>query len=298
MPLFGDDSEPGSEAFHACPECGEDEIYSQSNGFLKKTKYLCDNCGYGAEKSEVKKSFGDFYQESKEERLDDLDGEVQNRKDKNQNKAIEGSEYDREFIESIIEGAEGPGVTAKRLTIDNDVILQALDDNERPHCLIKGAGHRGIEVETGDEIKRTGMKGAGIIDTFNNKITVPNITIATDKRVLALHPLRSGTDEYTIPYDSIDNIRIDRGFIKRRIQVTTQSRTYYFEAAGGEDDKLKPTVNFIRAKREESLATSGKDTPSGDSPVEKLEKLSQLNEKGVISEEEFNEKKSELLDKI
>ncbi|WP_424004178.1 hypothetical protein ACOZ4I_06490 [Haloarcula salina] len=64
MPLFGS-TNPGADAFHECPECGKDEIYSQSNGILSGSEYLCNHCGYEAEKSEVKKSFDELYSDNK-----------------------------------------------------------------------------------------------------------------------------------------------------------------------------------------------------------------------------------------
>lgn len=279
MALFDGDTDPGADAFHACPECGKDKIYSKSKGMFKRKDYICDHCGYEAEKKEVKKSFNEIFNEKKNERMED-------RK----------SEHSDKFVQSLVEGAEGPGVTQRRLRIDGGVVLDALDEGEQPHCIIKGAGYRGIEVETGDEIQRSGTKGAGVLDTLNNKVTVPNLTIPTDQRLLAIHSLRSGVDEYSIPYDSIDSVSIDRGVMKRRIQVTTAGRTYYFEVAGNEHEKAKDVVDFIRRKRQESVS-GGKPTQKED-PMDKLERLSQLHEKGALTDEEFEEKKTKLLDEI
>jgi len=279
MPFFGGETNPGSDAFHPCPECGENQIYSQSDGILSDTTYRCDSCGYEPEKEEVKKSFKEL------------------RRERQHGTQSGGPDRDESSVQSLVNQAEGPGVTAERLRIDDGVVLHSLDEGEIPHCLVKGAGWRGIEVETGDEIERTGQKGAGMMETFNNKLTVPNLTIATDKRLLALHPLRTGTDEYTIPYDSIDNVSIDRGWTKRRIQVTTRSRTYYFEVKGGDHDKISLAVDYIREKRKE--ATSGTENIAEiDSPMEKLERLSDLHEQGAVTDSEFETKKQELLDEI
>jgi hypothetical protein len=280
MPFFGGETNPGSDAFRPCPECGEDQIYSQSDGVLSDTTYLCDSCGYEPEKEEVKKSFKEL------------------RREKQHGTQSSGPNRDESSVQSLVNRAEGPGITAERLMIDDGVVLHSLDDSEIPHCLVKGAGWRGIEVETGDEIERTGPKGAGMIETFNNKLTVPNLTIATDKRLLALHPLRTGTDEYTIPYDSIDNVSTDRGWTKRRIQVTTRSRTYYFEVKGSDHDKISPAVDYIRKKREEAVSGTETISEETDSPMEKLERLSDLHEQGAVTDSEFESKKQELLDEI
>jgi len=83
MPIFGGNSEPGSDAFHDCPECGQDEIYSQSEGILSGKKYLCNHCGYEAEKSEVKKTFSDLYKEAKKERERELDEKMDGERKEN-----------------------------------------------------------------------------------------------------------------------------------------------------------------------------------------------------------------------
>lgn len=45
-------------------------------------------------------------------------------------------------------------------------------------------------------------------------------------------------------------------------------------------------------------ARTGGGTDGGDDPLEKLERLEELKQKGVVTEEEFEEKKAELLDQI
>lgn len=75
MDPFGN-SEPDSGVFEDCPNCGQDKIYSQSEGILSETKYLCNHCGYEAEKSEVKKRFSDLYREAKKERERELDEKI------------------------------------------------------------------------------------------------------------------------------------------------------------------------------------------------------------------------------
>ncbi|TMT85393.1 hypothetical protein E2L06_01765 [Haloterrigena sp. H1] len=71
MPFFGGKTEPGSDAFLPCPECGEDEIYSQSDGLLSFTEYICNNCGYEAEKHEVKEFHKEVMDEMKKKQAVD-----------------------------------------------------------------------------------------------------------------------------------------------------------------------------------------------------------------------------------
>lgn len=50
--------------------------------------------------------------------------------------------------------------------------------------------------------------------------------------------------------------------------------------------------------RELATTTSTQKSQRDDNALEKIEKLAELKEKGIISEEEYNEKKAELLTKI
>lgn len=50
--------------------------------------------------------------------------------------------------------------------------------------------------------------------------------------------------------------------------------------------------------RELTASTSTQKSQRDDNALEKIEKLAELKEKGIISEEEYNEKKAELLAKI
>lgn len=281
MSLFGDESEVGAGKFIPCPNCGEDEIYSKSNGFLKRGEFLCDSCGTKHRARDVVKvrQRGGGEPDSDE-------------------KEKQGTAGGTSGVETLVENAQGPGVTESRLTMKRGVILDSLDEGEQPHCILKGAGYRGIEVETGSEVQRTGVKGAGLLDTLNNSFTSTNITVVTDTRVLALHPLLTGLNEYSIPFESIDNVAVDRGWMKNRIQVTTGSRTYYFEVADDMNDEMKEVVDFIRMKRRESIQQQAVETTDSDSPLDKLERLSELHNQGVLSDKEFGEKKEELLDDI
>ncbi|WP_154020379.1 hypothetical protein [Halorubrum halophilum] len=77
MPIFGS-TEPGADVFHKCPECGEDKIYSKTEGIFSKTEYICDSCGHKPAKSEIRKSFSELHEENKNESTElfgiELDG--------------------------------------------------------------------------------------------------------------------------------------------------------------------------------------------------------------------------------
>jgi len=69
-------------------------------------------------------------------------------------------------------------------------------------------------------------------------------------------------------------------------------------SGAGESPEETPTTNFARARAAaEPAAVVSKETGSAD-PVELLQKLGQLRDAGVLSEEEFAAKKKEILGRI
>lgn len=76
--------------------------------------------------------------------------------------------------------------------------------------------------------------------------------------------------------------------------LALDKKTYY-------GDGSQTSASFDSISR---VITSAKDRPSGqafvhhEDALEKLAKLSELKEKGIITEEEFNKKKVELLEKV
>lgn len=286
MPIFGGESEPGADKFIPCPDCGEDEVISQSDGLFKKTEFVCNSC------SKKHRALAVLKVHNKSEKV--------KKPDKNKNRDY--SDHTG-HIATLVDNAEGPGVTSSRLQVDGGVILDALDEGEQPHCLLIGSTICGIEIEGGNEIQRTGGKDAGFLKTFDNKLTlkhplgVPNLTIVTDKRVLGIHPLTTGVDEYSIPFESIDAVAVDPGLYDK-IQVATRGQTYYFEVRAKDSEYMNEVVDFIRQNQQESRTTRTPEATPTETPLNKLKQLGELHAEGILSDEEFRNKKESLLEEI
>lgn len=63
-------------------------------------------------------------------------------------------------------------------------------------------------------------------------------------------------------------------------------------------DKLRQNQILNKFKSNEEKASSAPQQPNQDDPITQLKKLSELKDMGIISEEEFNAKKTELLAKM
>lgn len=196
-------------------------------------------------------------------------------------------EFVSEAVDKIVRDAKSDTVTTERLLGQEQYftnVLPFLEKNEQPHFLFpltQGLlAEPALVVETGPEQKELLSKTDGG-------------TVVISNRYIRIH---SSKGEWTIPYNSVASV----DFVGHpALHIQTSGRTYYIHIAGthfDEEENLSEAVNYIREmqrnSRENPQSTSESD------PIDQLERLSELKDKGVVSEEEFQTKKQEILDKI
>lgn len=178
---------------------------------------------------------------------------------------------------------QGDYVTPERVGKIDDV----LDDGENVHYLTRGST---VDVQEGgdssslfgdDRSRKSGTRG-WVRAAF------------TDSRVVVKIPQMLGNDERSIPYQNITSVDLDTGLVKKRITLQTMGATYHIEADEPGKDEVRDATRFVRQNLGESSDSGG----SGDSELDKLEQLKDLHDDGVLSDEEFEEQKQKLLDKM
>lgn len=170
-------------------------------------------------------------------------------------------------------------------------IDEIVDPGEKIHYLAKEAGG-GIDVEGSSA-------GSSLFgDERSRKIgTVGWVrTAATDKRVLVKIPQALGSDERSVPYRNITSVDLDLGAVFKRLSLQTPGQTYHIDIGGLSKDDSREMSRFVRNKASEAQENGGSEGETD--PVDQLERLRDLKDDGVLTEEEFEEKKTDLLDKI
>jgi hypothetical protein len=151
-------------------------------------------------------------------------------------------------------------------------------------------------------------------------IVTPNTIFATNKRVIIRDPtmlgLRSGIEDF--PYKAVTSVKLHEGVFSSeiRLRIPGLSETSRLpttlkwgrrdegEIAALPKDKAE---QFLRIIREGIAGTlPGQITPTeatakptvDSSPIEQIKKLAELKDAGILTEEEFQQKKKELLSKI
>ncbi|MFP9191115.1 PH domain-containing protein [Natrialbaceae archaeon A-CW1-1] len=161
-------------------------------------------------------------------------------------------------------------------------IDEYLDPGEKVHFLARSEGER-FEVD-----------GETVDDTLAQR------TAVTDKRIVIKKKKNPfGYDSQTIRYDNISSVDLRFGMMMKRLNIETSSKVYGIGIGKLSKDACREMTRFIRMKASEvQKSESVNQNSSSSDPIDKLERLRDLNNEGVLTDEEFNEKKKELLEQI
>ena len=162
-----------------------------------------------------------------------------------------------------------------------------LEPGEKIHFLGRDAG---------GQLKINGEKQDGITGV---------LSAATDRRVIFKGGKVIGGSQTSIDYRDISSVEVSFGMVQKRINLETDSKVFGIGVGQLGKDEVQNMAQFIREQMREpnrvevSKNTQISDGTDGDDdPLDKLERLGELRDNGVITEEEFQEKKQSLLDQI
>lgn len=117
----------------------------------------------------------------------------------------------------------------------------------------------------------------------------------TEERVAIKIPQLTGSDERSVPYHNIVSVDLDTGLIKKRVTLQTAGPTYHIEVDKPGKDECRQLIRYVRDKVSEAQQS---ENGSGTDPTEQLQRIKELHDDGVLTDEEFEEKRQKLLDKI
>lgn len=142
-----------------------------------------------------------------------------------------------------------------------------------------------------------------------SKLT-PNTVYVTNQRIMFRNPKLFGLkkDYIDVFYRDINQIRLKKGVFSTEIQVSSRFQDSPIILPAVDKKDAEQIGGYIRKGIEKQLpgqnisdiSSSPKiiETTQVEDPIKQLEKLGNLKEAGIISEEEFKKKKKELLEKI
>jgi PH (Pleckstrin Homology) domain-containing protein/putative oligomerization/nucleic acid binding protein len=151
-------------------------------------------------------------------------------------------------------------------------------------------------LDEGEDVLAT-VKGTYETKKMGNDWNRAGILIATDHRVVFFAKKMGGYDLEVFPYKNISSIETGKGMT---------GHTLKFFASGNEVkmkwiDKKADVPAFVSlVKNEMTNAHAAPAAPAAAAPdvADQIRKLAQLREDGLVTEEEFETKRAELLAKL
>jgi len=200
-------------------------------------------------------------------------------------------DFDEERVQLVIDNAAGNSVNRDTLLIPvgaGIAPINLLDEGEQPHYFLNGST---VDVEG------QGSGGESIVGWDRDRRIGSAYTVITEQRVLIIANHARGYDEHTVPYDSITAVNLNSGIASTRLSIQTKSATYHCSVSKSKrkygSSEVDSAAKFLRKYRQQNHQDD-----STDDPLDRLEKLKDLYDNGAITEDEFEEKKSSLLDEI
>lgn len=128
-------------------------------------------------------------------------------------------------------------------------------------------------------------------------------TVVTDRRVFFKHGKMIGSKQTSIDYKDVSSVEVSFGVVQKRLNIETDSKVFGMGVGQLDKDEVQDMAKFVREKSRETsrpeIERSNEESLTGEEdPLDKLERLGELHDNGVITEEEFQEKKQSLLDLI
>ena len=148
-----------------------------------------------------------------------------------------------------------------------------------------------------NEIIKYGCSG------FNNNNTL--LCLCTNQRVLFLDKgLLYGIKSTEIPLDMVNGVSYEKGLIFGKIAITNGANVTKLEQITKKDAPImadtikKESVNYkesLQTPNSNNSSTQQKTSNNTDDLIKQLRELKNLVDEGILTEEEFNAKKKQLL---
>jgi len=121
-------------------------------------------------------------------------------------------------------------------------------------------------------------------------------TYITDKRMMmSVGSITAKSSKYEISYHDIIGVSMQQR-LTSQMRIQTAGHSYKISMSGEGSQLVDNAVNYIRKRKEEIENEDAKI--DGDSAIDKIDQLNELKEQGAVTQEEFEEKKQELMDEI
>lgn len=126
------------------------------------------------------------------------------------------------------------------------------------------------------------------------------VLVATNKRLVFVDKgILFGLKVEDFPYDKISSIQYETGLLMGKMTIFTSGNKAVIDNV--EKSKVRAFGDWVRARisaPKDNVLTqpiAQTQTTSGSDPLEKLERLAKLKEQGILTDDEFQKQKQQIL---
>jgi hypothetical protein len=155
--------------------------------------------------------------------------------------------------------------------------VEIIEDEEEIQYLVQS-----VDLEVDGE--NQGSLGYGLVTDYRIVVAAGNLSFSTTEI----------SSQHSISYRDISDVSIGNNMLTTTLKIRTPGHTY--EITGVDGETATTMAEYIRKKMwQRDNVISGDEK---EDSLDKLERLSDLREKGAVTEAEYERKKSELMDDI
>lgn len=167
-------------------------------------------------------------------------------------------------------------------------LVRLLEADEQPQYILRGrildiVDREALESESGRRKRKVAASGSDLH------------TVVTDDRFLVVVPHSDGIEQLTVPFSTVSRVDTeDAPGTSQRVCVFTEETAYYIDTSQSAGSETAAVEEFTadRAAQDDTAEESS------DEVLDTIERLADLHEQGALTDEEFERKKSELLDRL
>jgi hypothetical protein len=198
-------------------------------------------------------------------------------------------------LDALTETAIGDSVTADALqrAINERPLHQFLEESEQPHFLLQGSMLDIVdESVSGSESGRRSRKVASSGTSLS--------TVVTDQRLLILIPRTAETERLVVPLAQIraaDSENAPGG--NHRLSARAADRSYRIDTSQTGSDETESASEYLASAGSPRHGAETGASGAADGAIaslDALERLADLYDRGMLTEQEFEEMKTKLLE--
>lgn len=131
-----------------------------------------------------------------------------------------------------------------------------------------------------------------------NDIARDCVLVATESRVIFFALRMGGYDHESFPYPNISSVDASKSMMGHKVTLYASGNTVNIKWVN--DPGLRAFLEFVNRKMAEKHGAASPSQPAPSEPdvMDQLRKLGELRDAGVLTTEEFDSKKAELLTRL